>query len=439
MDGRKGRIRGLALCLAFALTLTSLTGCAAASDENEEYRLTPEADFSQSAEAKDEAFRLTSAEAAPVGDFSLAFMREALEQAKREGAENPVLSPISVYLALTLAAVGSDGKSREEFEQALRLPADEWGSYGGQLMRFMNRSGDAIHLATGNSLWVDEGMVVAEEYIRCVSEEMYSEVFEVDLSTEQAQQAINRWVNRKTDGMIPEFLEKPYDDSVWLAILNAVYLEARWEDPFSEEETITKPFYTEGGEEIAARFLSEGGCWRDYIGSERLEGILLPYRDSSLAFVALRATDGRTPRELLDSLTLEELRRLAAGAVSTRLNFSMPKFTLEYEQDLLETMSRLGLQETMTPGRANLSAMVADPAGEGMYSCDIRQKVKIQVDEEGTKAAAVTELTAAGGAAVEESPRELHLDSPYLYAVIDQNTGIPLFMGIMENPPAAQE
>lgn len=434
MNQRRKSMRVLALCLAVILGLLAAAGCNTAMIGNQVYRLTPEPDFSQSGRTAE----LTAEEAAPVGEFSLALMAEAVARAHEEGAENPVLSPVSVYLAMLLTAMGSSGNSRLEFERLLRLPAGEWGRYGGQLMCFMNRSGDTGCLMTANSLWIDEGAQIREEYLDRVSEELYSEVFETDLSTEDAKKAVNQWVDERTNGMIPELRSEPYSDQVLLAILNAVYLDARWEEPFSRNSEVVKTFYGSDGREVETAFLSEWVCWRDYVKGDGLEGILLPYRDGGLAFLALRATDGRTPEELLGALTVQEIRRLASEATNTCMNFSMPKFTLEYEQELTKTVAALGLDASLTPGMADFGEMGAGPDGEAMYISAVNQKVKIQVDEEGTKAAAVTEVTMAGGAAMEDETLELHLDSPYLYMIIQRETGLPLFMGIMENPAAAQ-
>ncbi len=443
---RKRSLRVAAWWLAFVLMCSAVGGCGGADGGVEggspggkiEYGLTPEPDFSGAGVGPDVFLGLSAAEAAPVGEFSLAFMREAVAQAHAQGEENPVLSPVSVYLALLLAAMGSGGETEAEFEAVLRLPADEWGRYGGQLMRFMNQSDGSERLATANALWLDEGAQVGEAYLERAAGEMHSEVFCLDLSSKEAQEAVNAWVAKRTEGMIPEFRNEPYGDFVRMAILNAVYLEAEWEEAFREMDTDTRPFYRGDGSEVTARFLCDWPCSREYVKEESLEGVVLPYRSGRLAFLALRATDGRTPAELLAGLSAERVRELAAGAVETPMDFAMPKFTLEYEQPLLEVLKEMGLSAALLPEAADFSAMTGAD-GEPLYLADVAQKVKIQVDEEGTKAAAATEVTmAAGGAADETQLVRLHLDSPFLYAVIERETGVVLFMGIMENPPAAE-
>ena len=118
------------------------------------------------------------------------------------------------------------------------------------------------------------------------------------------------------------------------------------------------------------------------------------------------------------------------------MDFAMPRFTLEYNQTLLPVLEEMGLSAALKPEKADFSGITG--AGEGsLHIGEVTQKVKIQVDEKGTKAAAATEVTMAGGAS-DTQLVQLYFDSPFLYAVIERETGTVLFMGIMENPPAAE-
>lgn len=429
----QGKKNGTVKMTALLLCIALLAGCGRTAGAGAR-SLTPAPDFSESTGG------LTEKEQEQVTDFSLRFMREAVAQAHKKGEENPVLSPVSVYAALLLVACGCEGVSAAEMEQLLGLASGQWGQAGGNLMQSLNQTGDFLTLAAANSVWMDEEAQIREEYIRRISEEMNAEIFQGDLSTEETRRAVNQWVKERTNGMIPEFHDEPYDNDVVVALINAVCLEAEWQQPFEAQKTVEKPFYTAENGEVSAQYLCDYGAYRDYVKGDGMEGILLPYAGGSLAFVALRATDGRTPEELLADLTPEDCRRLPQMASETFLNFSMPKFTLSYEQNLNETFEGLGLIKTLTPGEADLSAMGTGRAGEPLFVSSAQQKVKIQVDEEGTKAAAVTEiLVGEGGMLWQEEPLELHFDSPYLYLLMDQETGVPLFMGMMENPEKTEK
>ncbi|MCI8401025.1 MAG: serpin family protein [Lachnospiraceae bacterium] len=398
--------------------------------------LTPAPVFSEEDTA--EAVELLSRdEAAAFGDFSVYFMREAVKKARQEGRENPVLSPVSAGLALMLAACGSAGDTRTEFEEVLGLSSDQWGTVGGQLMRYMNQTAGTLKLQTANSVWVKENAQIKQEYLRQVGEELYSEVFHGDLSAEDTRQAVNTWVRDRTQDMIPELLKEPFKESVTAVLLNAVYMEGKWQQPFAAEDTISGLFHTEDGEEITVSYLCDIGCERAYVQGEGVEGILLPYEGGNLVFLALRSTDGRKAEELLTDLSLDGIRNLMDGAAETRMNFSMPRFTLEYRQDLEEALMEMGLLQSFDPENADFTSMGTGSEGESLYMKKVRQDVKLQVDEEGTKAAAVTriEMEAGGAMAPAEPVLELHFDQPYFYAIVDRDTGLPVFMGLMERPP----
>ena len=159
------------------------------------------------------------------------------------------------------------------------------------------------------------------------------------------------------------------------------------------------------------------------------------YTEGDMAFIALRSTDGKTPEEVLNTLTPEMLREFTDIEDTTYMNFSMPKFDIDSRQELNDTFAALGLKHTMLDGGANLANMFENEDASAM-DLDAAQVVRIQVDEEGTKAAAVTELAVSETAMIAEEPVELHLDSPFLYMIVDTENGVPLFMGVLNDPTA---
>lgn len=426
--------------LVLALCLTMLAGCKSTGGNYGEARRLTQAppDLWSSQRESADWQKLTRAESAPLGDFSLEMMKYAVESAHASGVENPVLSPVSVYMAALLTACGSEGESQKGFEQLLGIPAEGWMNCGKSMMYFLNRNTDRAILKSSNSIWADDGMTLENEYATQVAGNYYADVFQMDLSSDPVVEAINEWVDQQTNGMIPGFKQDPYDDLTMFAILNAVYLDAQWQNPFKPSDTCVKNFFTQDGREISTEFLGDKLCHREYVQSNGVEGIRLPYT-GEMEFLALRATDGRSAEEVLNDLTAEEIRVLSDSALPTFMNFSMPKFELEYSQALTEVLSRMGQNQTLNPMKTELSAMGRDAEGNPPQAVEISQTVKIQVDETGVKAAAVTEATDAGCAIPdEESPMELHFDRPYIYLVMDSQTGIPLFIGIMDCPEAAR-
>ena len=351
-------------------------------------------------------------DSAAVAAFSEQLMKNALAEAREHGAKNVVLSPVSVYLALLVTANLSEEAGQTSFEQVLSLPKEQWSAVGNKWMRHMNWQKEEACVSASNSVWVDEGMSLEQGSVERIAKELYTDVYQGDLQSVEIVEAVNAWVEHSTHGMIEEFLGDPYDPTIVLSILNAVYLEAKWQDAFMASGIREKTFYTEEGKEVVTEFMTDYLCQRSYFKLENMDGVVLPYKDGNLAFVALRPARGQSVDELLQSLDWEDWGTFYSQATNTLMDFSIPKFTVEYDQELTEVIGGMG---------ADL------PLGIG-------QKVKIRVDEEGTKAAAVTQVTAAGAIAATEEPIEVHLDHPFVYGVVDLVTGIPLFVGVMDCP-----
>ena len=183
--------------------------------------------------------------------------------------------------------------------------------------------------------------------------------------------------------------------------------------------------------------MQDWGCYRDYIELEGVRGTVLPYDDGKTAFLALLPEEGTDVRAFAATLDAECIGTyLSAVRENAYLDLLLPKFTVETKFPMNDALKAMGLMQAFDPEKANFSAM--GHAGEDpLYIGNVLQKVKLIVDEEGTEAAAVTEVIMASGCAMPENrPVELHFDRPFAYAVIDLATGVPLFQGVMENPAA---
>ena len=373
--------------------------------------------------------------AAAVADFGAALAAEA---AKLD-AENPAISPLSAYFALAMVADGAAGDTLAEFSALLGCSAAEFDALcAGLMQQFMDTAG-STELSIANSAWIDtcEALVVEESWLNAIKAAMGAEVVSADLSTQEAVAAINAWINEHTKGLIPSLCGEPYQDDVMLVLLNALYFKAKWQSPFDANNTHTEDFMVANGETVQAEFMQDWGCYRDYIELEGVRGTVLPYDDGKTAFLALLPEEGTDVRAFAATLDAECIGTyLSAVRENAYLDLLLPKFTVETKFPMNDALKAMGLMQAFDPEKANFSAM--GHAGEDpLYIGNVLQKVKLIVDEEGTEAAAVTEVIMASGCAMPENrPVELHFDRPFAYAVIDLATGVPLFQGVMENPAA---
>ncbi len=357
---------------------------------------------------------------------ALGAFSEQLFNELEPAAVNPVISPLSVFFALGLAQQGAGGVTASELEQVLGLNKDEACSIAVYLLDEYAAIGGDTTLTVANSAWLDDSLNVPQAYVDLVSVCYSAEVFNVDLQSPGMTEQVNGWVSDKTNKLIPQIVESVEDFHAVLA--NAIYLKAQWETAFETSNTVEGEFTTPDGETVTAHYMSAPPSPQAYFNLDGAAGVVLPYRDGRLGFMAVMSTDG----DGLPELTGDSIRRwLEAAEMTEQVQVTMPKFTTQYGLDLEDSLSALGLESAFAGG--------ADLSGLGMADTDpwtVVHKVSMSVGEEGTEAAAATVVMADTSGLLQE-PIHLRFDQPYRYAVVDLDTGIPLFLGVMNDTSQA--
>ena len=368
-----------------------------------------------------------------IGDLGAGLMQYAAAQE----AENPVLSPLSAYLCLAMLMPGANENTKAEFEKILGADWDHVSALAADIAAQLEKTGGSTKLDLANSIWTDDDKaVIEEEWLKTVKAYFGPDIYSADLPSDGALKAINKWVNDKTNGMIPKLHDENYDKDTIMVLLNALYMKADWAHKFDAESTYDREFAKADGSAVTVPFMNMYEAYESYIKTEDAEGIMLPYDDGRLAFIALKPDSGDA-RGYAASLTGAKLKELIAAAkADTFVTVNMPKFSTGYSVYLTDALKAMGMTDAFDPFLADLSG-----AGRGvdgpLYISYVFQRVKVDVDEEGTEAAAVTEIATAEGCALPaEEPIVLTFDKPFVYAIVDTETGVPLFAGVMENPEA---
>ncbi|GFI21504.1 hypothetical protein IMSAGC011_00274 [Lachnospiraceae bacterium] len=354
--------------------------------------------------------------------------------------KNPVISPVSAYLALSMAGCGANGATKEEFYNVLgndMLPLSD------DMMNRLPTTGDWMNLSIANSAWIDNKFVADATWLGTVKSLMDAEVFQDELSTEQTMDKINRWINDKTNGLIDTMITQPLDIQTRLVLFNTVYFKGKWELPFESQNTRKEDFYIQKGQgtanqvEMMNLYLTE----LEYIANDCMEGVILPYQkndinnDGTLAFIALKPTGEETIRDIYSKLTDEVISDLLAKGQTEIVNLKLPKFEVTFDKKLNESLINIGLTECFEEQKANFDQLGKTINNDTLYIDLVRQKAKIIVDEEGTEAAAATEvLMMDRGAMLISDPREVYFNEPFIYMIMDMQTDVPLFLGILDNP-----
>lgn len=379
--------------------------------------------------------------ASAVSDFSAItnFGMTMFQSAASSGETNAVLSPVSAYLCLTMVMNGASAETLQQFSDVLGADNDTVNRLCSALRASLSDVSGSTQQTIADSVWVDDDRaMILESYLSDLVNTGSAEIFSADLPSTAARNAVNNWVKEKTNGLIPLLHEENYPDETVMVLLNTLYFKAKWLNPFLSYQTSDSTFATTGGKTVTVPFLYQYEAHRACIREEGVEGIVLPYDDDRTDFLALRPTDGSSIADFAASLSSDALLSYLDAAEETLVNFSMPKWNVSYGANLNGILQNMGLSDVFDAQRADLSRMGTGTDGTKLYLSKVLQKVRVVVDEEGTEAAAVTEAAMSMGAMLPENPPfELHLDSPFVYAIVDRTTGVPLFIGSLDDPSLA--
>lgn len=358
------------------------------------------------------------------------FGEQLLNGARASDEENPVISPLSAYTAMAMVYAGADGQTAAEFEDVLGVSSDEANELCAAIREKLTKKLGGTSLNAADSIWADDRVDVKQSYIEPLIKYYDVELLRKDLQAEGVVDDVNGWIEEKTNGLIPSALDS-IDENALLLLVDTLYMDAKWEWPFQYDYTHILPFHAGDGD-VETDFMHESYYDREYIDDGQFEGIVLPYDDGRLAFVAVKPKDGGAFDAELTGGSIASW--LDSTKTARKVILSLPKFDVEYKMELGGVLQDMGLVQAFDQNEADFSAMGSSESGN-LFLNRVLQNVRMRVDEEGTEAAAATVAEIAAGAApLEEPPVEIYFDSPFMYAVIDTDTNVPLFMGILDTP-----
>lgn len=363
--------------------------------------------------------------------------------------ENTVFSPASIAAALRMALCGARGKTAAEIAAALHLSGPEAAGEGLRLLSGglagASGAGDArdpgdgdaaVTLRAPNTMWVQAGLALLPEFTGQLREAAAVTVRHADFCTapEKARAEINQLIEEQTAGKITGLLGPgTIGPLTRLVLANAVYLKAAWAYPFPAHATGDAPFYPDGAGAGAAMTVQMMRHTADlsYLRGEGYQAVLLPYRASRLA-MAVVLPDGPLS-SLAAPLAGRGLRGLLAAAERRRVALSMPRFRQRASFGLIPVLQQLGVDAAFTD-RADFSGITVQ---ERLVIGAVAHQAYINVDEQGTEAAAATAVAMRAMAVMHApEPVTMTVDRPFLFAIIEVASGLPLFLGQVTRPAA---
>lgn len=340
-----------------------------------------------------------------------------LEQVYVPG-ENAVLSPLSLKLALAMAALGAQGDTREQIDAW--IDSETFAQTVAALRESLAEKG----VTFANGAFVHPDCVLTEQYTQVLDEKLLAELFA--MPADAVKDAVNEWVKENTNGMIEALLEEEPDEDVRLMLLNALALDAKWETPFNAATTAEGVFHGTNGEETVS-YMYGGDMSLRY--GETAEGrwVRLPYEDGSLCmYVFLPEADMMA--QALSAFAENGASYVLGDSLNADVALTLPKFSLSGRDSLKGALSALGMTD-MFGMNADFSGMTG---ADELFVSEVLQSVRIDVDEAGTKAAAATQIEMTLKSAYNPDIVEFTVDRPFIMAIIDETSGETLFAACVE-------
>lgn len=353
-----------------------------------------------------------------------------------DGKQNLCFSPLSLTIALATALNGAAGDTYEAIAQTLgysQVSLDAFNEQMSELNRVLQPRDATVSVHNANGLWLANELTAKPEYLKTMQDHYDAHIDTLDFKQPaEAADVINRWTGEQTQGLISQlftpddFVSAP---QVAMVMVNALYFEGKWQHPFPEASTHDAPFRLQNGKEKMVRMMSLREELSYYKG-EGFQAVALPYGEGEYRFYLFLPDEGRTVAQLRKQFTPENWSKWIQGFQNTRGTVQMPRFKIETEYDLNKALTALGMGVAFDPNRADFSRLAA-PKGQ-VWLHLVRQKAIVEADEEGTKAAATTELRYV----LSYEPKEFQItaDRPFMFAIVHHPTNTILFLGIVREP-----
>ncbi|MDO9536344.1 MAG: serpin family protein [Bacillota bacterium] len=346
------------------------------------------------------------------------------------------LSPTSIALALAMTYNGARGETKEAMAEVLGvtgLDLDRVNENNQALIYLLQSFDPSVKLHIANSLWMREGMQFDPAFIGR-SEAYYNALInELDFNSPEAAKIINKWVSERTEGLIEEIIEPPIDPLTILFLINAIYFQGDWSKPFDEEYTRDDAFYITAGEAKTVPFMFRSGEF-DYYEEEDFQAVRIPYgKKESMAMFVFLPDESSGLTQFINTFAEKSWDDWRKEFHQAKGDLYLPRFSMEYEKTLNEVLQDLGMGIAFDKGRADFFDMVSWEGEPRLFISEVKHKAFIEVNEKGTKAAAVTSVEMS----VTSAPAfwfNMKADRPFVFLIHDSETDTILFMGAVTDP-----
>lgn len=359
------------------------------------------------------------------------FAARLLSESIKDG-ENTVVSPASVSAVMSLLANGAGGKTSSEIRKAIAGGADTdliniCSHYLSERLSAFNNEEGYVNLA--NSLWFNDKFDVKSAFMQTATNYHNADIFRLDFAQEDVLSKVNGWVSDKTKGEIESILDE-LDKNSPAVVVNTALLEDVWATPYNKFQMSEDVFHGAKGDTQAEFMTSE----EYYVSTAYAEGFVKGFKNIPCKFAAFMPVGDESITDFAKNLTGNRFTSLIESQQPMERCFAkLPAFSIESELEMVDVLKATGVNAMFDPEKADFSNLSS--TGE-VYVSDITQKAFIEVGPQGAKAGAATAAVLAAGSAPDGSEKEIKeivFDKPFVFAIYDNESNVPVFMGVVNN------
>ena len=345
-----------------------------------------------------------------------------------KGVGSNVVSPMSVTYLMAMLANGAEASTREEIMDAIGakdFDIDEMNAFYAYLIRRAKTADKQTTLNIANYIALNKEFKLKKKFASTIADSYQGEVESLDFTNPESTKRINGWCSEHTNNMIPTIIDQ-VEPSAVSYILNAIYFNGTWTDKFDKNNTKKEQFngYTR---DIMYVDMMHRNAKYYYTSNDVYSAVTLPYGSGAYSMTVILPNEGKFITDLTKTLNADTIASLRRNMEECLVDLKLPRFTTEMKLPLKGIVAKLGAPSMFDATRADFSSF----ANGNVYVSEMLQKAKIEVSEEGTKAAAVTMGMVKLTSMRPQEPRrvDFHCDRPFVYMIQDNYTGAILFMG----------
>ncbi|NUU77135.1 serpin family protein [Paenibacillus xylanilyticus] len=350
--------------------------------------------------------------------------------------ENLLISPYSIAAGMGMAYYGSNGETRREMAEVMGW--SEWNkeqlsTAQAAMHQFLTHPGAGIQIEIANAMWIKEGITVEEVYKASLQQTFEAEISPLHTQPERAKDEINQWVEQHTRGKILQMMQEPPVPETLMILVNAIAFNGNWMNEFEPEHTKRDEFLLADGSIVSVPMMQQSKQFH-YTENEDWQAIRLPYGNGQMHLLVVLPREDRTLEEVQQQLE-EHPKRLEEEEAEFKLvDLSLPRFRAEYGINLKKALQQLGMEKAFDPYDADFTKMIPRGPDWQAYIGQVIHRAVMEVNEQGTVAAASTLVEMRAGSAPPTDPVKMEVNRPFMVAVVDGATGAWVFAGAIHHP-----